>query len=190
VEEGAEGELELDHREQQQQVQLPPQKQAVKAKQEACSPSRANNDFYELVLLPRGVIDGRAASMLASAHFSTTIPKGGRKAYYQEGGDASRVWLEKDEAFINNVIGDYDWMTTHTIPVRQGDANPEETRHWSRDQRLWITHRMVELVTKPKTVDNIKAPPRNPTPWWSPPLLDPSQPHKEYSYDIRPGCQY
>jgi hypothetical protein len=76
----------------------------------------SDNDFYELVLLPRGIVtDDRTASMLASAHFSTTISKGGRRAYCQEasGGDASRVWLEKDEAFINDVIGEYDWMTTH-----------------------------------------------------------------------------
>jgi hypothetical protein len=53
--------------------------------------------------------------MLASAHFSTTIPNCVRREYYQEvsGGDASRVWLEKDEAFINDVIGEYNWMTTH-----------------------------------------------------------------------------
>jgi hypothetical protein len=76
----------------------------------------SDTDFYELVLLPRGiVIDGRTPSMLASAHFSTTIPKDERRAYYQEAsrGGVSKVWLEKDEAFINDVIGEYAWMTTH-----------------------------------------------------------------------------
>jgi hypothetical protein len=70
----------------------------------------SDSDFYELVLLPRGiVIDGRTPSMLASAHFSTTIPKGELKAHYQEasGGDASRIWLEKDEAFVKDVIAEY-----------------------------------------------------------------------------------
>jgi len=52
-----------------------------------------------------------------------------------------------------------------------------------------MTHRMVELVTKPRTVDP-RTPARSPTLWWSPPLLDPSLPNKPYSYDIRPDCQY
>jgi hypothetical protein len=94
------------------------------------------------------------------------------------------------------VIGEYDWMTTYKSCEAEFAAYGKEslirreTRHRPRDQRLWMTHRMVELVTKPKAVENVRAPPRNPTPWWSPPLLDPSQPYKEYSYDICPDCQY
>ena len=52
-----------------------------------------------------------------------------------------------------------------------------------------MTRRLVEVVTKPKTVDS-ETPPRNPRPWWSPPLIDPSLPNKPYTYDIRPDCQY
>lgn len=161
----------------------------------------SDNDFYELVLLPRGiVIDGRTPSMLASAHFSTTIPKGERREYYQEasGGEASRVWLEKDEAFVNDVIGEYDWMTTHNACEAEFALYGKETLirretpHRPRDQRLSMTHRMVELVTKPKTVDNIRAPPRNPTPWWSPPLLDPHSPTRNIPMTSDPiastGC--
>lgn len=52
-----------------------------------------------------------------------------------------------------------------------------------------MTHRLVEVVTKPKTVDS-KTLLRTPRPWWSPPLIDPSLPSKPYTYDIRPDCQY
>jgi hypothetical protein len=158
----------------------------------------SDNDFYELVLLPRGIIiNGSSPSMLAFTHFSTSAPIGQRRAYYRKesGSDTSQVWLESDEAFVKDVIGEYNWMTTH----RSCEAEfalygketliRRETRHISRDQRLWMTHRMVELVTKPRTVDS-RAPARSPTPWWSPPLLDPSLSNKPYSYDIRPDCQY
>lgn len=99
--------------------------------------------------------------MLASAHFSTTIPKGEQRAYYQEasGGEASRVWLEKDEAFIADVIGEYDWMITHKSFEAEFAAYGKETlirretRHRPRDQRLWMTYQMVELVTKLKAVE-------------------------------------
>ena len=172
------------------------QSQTERSKNLTAKPS--DNDFYELVLLPRGiVIDGSTPSMLAFTHFSSSQPTGQRRAYYRKesGSDASQVWLESDEAFVRDVIGEYNWMTTH----RSCEAEfalygketliKRETRHISRDQRVWVTHRMVELVTKPKTVD-LRAPARSPTPWWSPPLLDPVLPNKPYSYDIRPDCQY
>ncbi len=172
------------------------QSQTERSRSKTAKPS--DNDFYELVLLPRGiVINGSSPSMLAFTHFSTSQPTGERRAYYQmeSGSDVSRVWLESDEAFVQDVIGEYSWMTTH----RSCEAEfalygketliRRETRHIARDQRLWMTHRMVELVTKPRTVDP-RAPAMSPTPWWSPPLLDSSLPNKPYSYDIRPDCQY
>jgi hypothetical protein len=164
----------------------------------------SDNDFYELVLLPRGiVIYGQTPSMLAAKHFSTTIPPSEQRTYYQQasGGAESRVWLEKEESFVTDVLGEYGWMTSHRSSEAEFAAYGKEmlirreTRHTpkyqpSEQRRAWMTHRMVELVTKPQTVNVTKAPVRNPSPWWTPPLLDLAQPHREYSYDIRPDCQY
>lgn len=158
----------------------------------------SDTDFYKLVLVPRGIsIDGTTNTVLASRHFSTSPPTAQRAKYYQEktGSSASRVWLEIDEEFVKEVVGEYTWMKTHeSCEAEFATYGKEvlirrESRHRSRDERAWMTRRLVEVVTKPKTVD-LETPPRNPRPWWSPPLLNPSLPSKPYAYDIRPDCQY
>ena len=104
----------------------------------------SDNDFYELVLLPRGiVINGSSSSMLSFTHFLTSAPTSQRKAYYQKesGSDASRVWLEIDEAFVQDVTGEYNWMTTHRSCEAEFALYGKETlirreiRHIPREQR-------------------------------------------------------
>jgi hypothetical protein len=158
----------------------------------------SDTDFYNLVLVPRGItINGTTNTILASRHFSTSPPKERRVEYYQEktGNTASQVWLETGEDFIKEVIGEYTWMKGHeSCEAEFATYGKEvlirrESRHRSRDERAWMTRRLVEVVTKPKTVDS-ETLPRKLRPWWSPPLIDPSLPNKPYAYDIRPDCQY
>lgn len=78
--------------------------------------SQSSSDFYKLVLIPRGItINGSTNTILVSRHFSTSPPTERRAEYYQEktGNSASRVWLEIDEEFVKEVVGEYTWMKTH-----------------------------------------------------------------------------
>lgn len=172
-------------------------------------------DFYKAVLCPRGIIiDGGAKSVLASTHFSTSPPTKDRVSYYlkETKSGASRIWLDtkiesedrgkdasngqSNDEFVDYVVGEYKWMGDEKLCEAEFATFAKEhlirgsIRHRPRDERVWAMHRMVEVVTKPVTIDS-NTPKSNPTPWWSPPLIDAvSPPSRKYTYDIRPDCQY
>lgn len=174
------------------------QKSGDTTDKETNAPSPYDNDFLHRVLNPRSIKISRPTSGHAPQHFQFDAPSGDRARYYTEkrGAPPSSVWLECGDAFIEEILREYDCMTERGLCEAEFASYAREKllkredrirfREQDDHRRGWRAERMIELVAKP-----------DPDGAWIPPPLvgnhfvslgDSS--YTNYGFDLRPDCAY
>lgn len=159
------------------------------------APSPYDKDFPQRVLYSRKInFDKAHIPLRASGHFELhSEPNGECNFYYTEQRSApvSPVWLNADEQWVEEVTEDYDSMMRERLCEAEFAAYALEkflrrdrrlgALSRKKEERLWHTIRVLELVAKPTE-----------TLWMAPPVLeqDEKEGYTNYDFDIRPDCAY
>lgn len=160
-----------------------------------------NKDFVPKVLDPRSIrIESAGLPMKAHAHFELDEPtmtdtsSKTRSQHYtgDRGVASSSVWVEIDEPLLTSITENYKRMKKRVMCEAEFASHAKETLlkrdHFllnAKEDRLWRTERMVELVAIPERASL----------WEPPPLVqEPTSAvdvqSSDYDFDLRPDCWY
>lgn len=155
-----------------------------------------DRQFEERILEPRRITKIQGDSLTAHAHFETEEAQGSRVEYYTKlnQGISSCIWLEKDDALVNDIVREYECMV-HNSMCEAEYATYAKEAIFKRDprsikieeKRRFMAERVVELTATPQITLGHK--------WRPPPFVgftsamgDTSW--NDYDFNLRPDCAY
>lgn len=170
--------------------EVSPSRSRTSASQTSKSSTKArvrDADFRCKVLLPRGItIPAAIEQSDPFAHFGT--PKPDDRAQYHTLECDTAVWLNLTDEAKKQVSLEYHCMQHDRLCeaefasfAREHLLRRDRRSLEYRETRAWRTERMIELVARPAASDSSK---------WRPPPAIATANAPEYSFDIRPDCQY
>lgn len=156
-----------------------------------------DRDFRTTVLAPRGIIIiYNYDYILPERHFGTQLPAldyGSMAGAYQrlQGCDASKVWLNAGDVFLNEVKQEYFYMMFHSLPEAEF-ANYAKTTLLRCDKRS-IDRDEGRYWRAECTVDQAAPASESETWWQAPPILpthESNPSNKRFRFDLRPDRAY